>query len=85
MDLKGINEGFQIEAFKMESLQSILLAINLGDWMLSVDLTPIYMCLYTMHFKNICDFQSIIDIFNSSAFHSASPLLPELLQRLFFQ
>lgn len=31
LDLKGLNKRIQIEAFKMESLQSILLAKNLRD------------------------------------------------------
>lgn len=38
LDLKNLNKKIQVKAFKMESLQMILLAINLGDWMLSIDL-----------------------------------------------
>lgn len=43
LDLKNLNRNIKIEAFKMESLQSILLAVNLGGWMLSVDLSDAYL------------------------------------------
>lgn len=33
---KGLNRRFQVESFKIESLQLILLAMNLGDWMLFI-------------------------------------------------
>lgn len=43
LDLKNLDKRIQIKVFKMESLQSILLAINLGDWMLSIDLSDTYL------------------------------------------
>lgn len=43
LDLKNLNRSIRVESFRMESLQSILQAINLGDWMLSIDLQDAYL------------------------------------------
>lgn len=43
LDLKKLNRSIKVESFRMESLQSILQAINLGDWMLSIDLQDAYL------------------------------------------
>lgn len=77
LDLKNLNRNIKIEAFKMESLQSILLAVNLGDWMLSVDLSDAYLHI-PIHpaFQNSSDLPSTKATSNSSAFLSAFRRLP---------
>lgn len=43
LGLKRLNRKILVESFKIESLQSILLTINTGDWMLSIDLSDAYL------------------------------------------
>lgn len=43
LDLKKLNRSIRVETFRMESLQSILQAINRGEWMLSINLRDAYL------------------------------------------
>ena len=43
IDLSTLNLRFQQTSFKMETLQSVLLSVRPGDWMVSLDLKDAYL------------------------------------------
>lgn len=55
MDLKKLNRRIELESIKMEILQLVLLLLNLGDWMFSIDLSDIY-----LHFPIHPDYQKFL-------------------------
>ena len=43
IDLSTLNLGIQQTSFQMETLQSVLLSVHPGDWMVSLDLREVYL------------------------------------------
>lgn len=43
LDLKRLNSNIHVEHFKMESLNTVILSVQPGDWMASIDLQDAYL------------------------------------------